>query len=153
MIGLIILSNSIDYMDDPAYSIYRANSRYSLYESASAEHASTSLRSVSNIMMNDISTHFKITKILPVRQNGVIIHWKNLKRYGIRGYKVFVDGHPLSQAHSAHRTSAFIDDIEMSLPHQFAITAVQDENWIDHSETNANLTAIYNYTPQQIILE
>lgn len=144
-----VTEESFDYRDHQSNSIYRASSMFSLDQSHfSANFPKTNLRSVSNVSQFDHSSPIVITKIMPVRHNGVIIHWKMQNMIGVRGYKVLVDGQISSSVHSADRTSAFVDNIEMNAPHQFAIKAIQDDEWWDEGfATQQDLTAIYNYSP------
>lgn len=80
-----------------------------------------------------------ITHLVPLQNQAVIVHWCIKSTYGIREFKVlleffrllwkfnefypqiYLDG-SLKSTVSSKRKSAFIDDVNMSLPHQFIVS-------------------------------
>lgn len=105
--------------------------------------------STTNSLPN-IRSYLSIAYVIPLRNFGAIIRWTVNHPYDIRGYKVFVDGAHVSTVHSKSRLSALAENVNMKIPHHFAVSVIPCAERIPKTSYR-NMHAVYLYKPNEFI--
>lgn len=100
-----------------------------------------------------ITSYLSISYVIPLRNYGAIIRWIAMNQNGIMGYKVFIDGIQVSSVHSPSRMSAVIENVNMKIPHHFAvsITPTSINEKLPATIHYHNMHAVYLYKPNNFI--
>lgn len=101
-------------------------------------------------LVDQANQNLSITRVIPLRNYGVIVRWDVMNHHGIRGYKVFMDGIEVSAVHSPSRMSAVIENVNMKAPHHFAVS-VQNISEKMPTTPCRNMHAVYLYKPNNFI--
>lgn len=110
------------------------------------------LSSISFIEESNKATSFlSITYVIPLRNYGAIIRWNVINQHGIRGYKIFMDGIQVSSVHSPSRMSAVIENVNMKIPHHFAVSITPTVGEKIPSILYHNMHAVYLFKPNNFI--
>jgi hypothetical protein len=96
--------------------------------------------------------YLSITYVIPLRNYGAIIRWNVMNQHGIRGYNIFMDGIQVSSVHSPSRMSAVIENVNMKIPHHFAVSITPASfNEKIPSTYYHNMHAVYLHRPNNFI--
>lgn len=100
---------------------------------------------------NKSASYLSITYVIPLRNYGAIIRWNVINQHGIRGYKIFMDGIQVSSVHSPSRMSAVIENVNMKIPHHFAVSITPTISEKIPTALYHNMHAVYLYKPNNFI--
>jgi hypothetical protein len=94
-------------------------------------------------------SYVKIIRIVPIRNDSAIIHWKSRRTWNDKGFKIFVDGNLATIIYSPERTSAFINNVDMDEMHQFSISVLRPK-YYEEDEHSEQLSTIVDYIPKHL---
>lgn len=117
--------------------------------SVSVIHSEISLKAL-ELPAFDPKSFMTITRIVPLRNHSVIIHWHVKTTHGIRGYQIFLDGNLASSIYSSERTIALIKNVNMSVSHDFSIFIVPDKSLLQNIMEPLMKPVTYFYKPKPV---
>lgn len=100
---------------------------------------------------NKSTSYLSITYVIPLRNYGAIIRWNVMNQRGIQGYKIFMDGVQVSSVHSPSRMSAVIENVNMKIPHHFAVSITPTISEKIPTTLYHNMHAVYLFKPTNFI--
>jgi hypothetical protein len=117
-----------------------------------SEESSIEALTLTTYSSRDITSHLSIDGVIPLQNIGAIIRWTvNYRQHDVRGYKVFVDGVHASTIHSNSRLSALVENVNMNVPHLFAVSTISSNDNKKIPKINyRNIHAVYLWRPNYI---